>query len=282
MLNRFLRSITRRRMTRSLVLSAGMALLASCAPFVARDPAVPPAVVSALAPSGTLRVAINFGNPILASRTDTGGARGVSVDIAQALGKRLGVPVQPVLFEAAGKVVDGLKQGAVDLVFVAIDPVRGADILYSAPYVIIEGSYLVREDSPIRHNAQVDRLGNRIVVGAGSAYDLYLTRELKQATLVHAPSSPLVTETFLARNVEVAAGVKQQLQADAARLPGLRLLEGRFMVIQQAVGVPKAGEAGLSYLRAFIEELKSSGFVAGALRRHGIEGAAVAPAAYPQ
>ena len=271
-----------KRVSAFALLASGLGLFSACAPMASGQNAAPANVVRALAPSGTLRVAINFGNPILAARADGGGARGVSVDIAQALGKRLGVPVQLVQFNAAGKVVEGLKQGAVDLVFVAIDPVRGADILYSAPYVIIEGSYLVRENSPIRNNAQVDRMGNRIVVGAGSAYDLYLTRELKQATLVRAPTSPVVTETFLLRNLEVAAGVRQQLQADAARVPGVRLLDGRFMVIEQAVGVPKAGEAGLPFLREFIEELKSSGFVAKALKRHQIEGALVAPAAQRQ
>jgi polar amino acid transport system substrate-binding protein len=242
-------------------------------------------VVSALAPSGTLRAAINFGNPILARRGPAVNAlgsappRGVSVDIAQELGRRLGVPVQLVTFEAAGQVVEGLRNGAVDLVFVAIDPVRGADILYSAPYVVIEGSYLVPQASAIRRNEDVDRPGVRVVVGKGSAYDLFLSRELKAATLVQAVSSPAVSDLLVAGHYEVAAGVKQQLQADAQRLPGLRLLDGRFMEINQALGIPKSRETGLAYLRAFVEELKSTGFVEKALARHGIAGAAVAPAA---
>ncbi len=241
-------------------------------------------VVRALAPSGTLRAAINFGNPILARRgpaVNTMGSadpRGVSVDIAHELGRRLGVPVQLVTFEAAGKVVEGLKNATVDLVFVAIDPVRGADILYSAPYAVIEGSYLVPQASPIRRNEDVDRPGVRVVVGKGSAYDLFLSRELKAATLVSAVSSPAVSDLLVSGQYEVAAGVKQQLQADAQRLPGLRLLDGRFMEINQALGVPKTHEPGVAYLRAFVEELKSTGFVEKALARHGIAGAAVAPA----
>jgi polar amino acid transport system substrate-binding protein len=242
-------------------------------------------VVRALAPSGTLRAAINFGNPILARRGPALNAlgsappRGVSVDIAHELGRRLGLPVQLVTFEAAGQVVEGLRNGAVDLVFVAIDPVRGADILYSAPYVVIEGSYLVPQTSAIRRNEDVDRPGVRVVVGKGSAYDLFLSRELKAATLVQAVSSPAVSDLLVSGQYEVAAGVRQQLQVDAQRLPGLRLLDGRFMEINQAVGIPKSHETGLVYLRAFVEELKSTGFVEKALVRHGIAGAAVAPAA---
>ena len=201
--------------------------------------------------------------------------------LARELGKRLGVPVELVTFAAAGKVVEAVKDAQVDIAFVAIDPVRGADMLQTPPYVIIEGAYLVRSDSPITSNAEVDRAGNRIAVGNGSAYDLYLSREVKAATLQRAPTSPAVVDFFLAQDLEVAAGVKQQLQLDARRLPGLRLLDGRFMVIQQAMGLPKGREAGARYVTAFIEDMKASGFVAAALARHGIEGAAVAPRAAP-
>jgi polar amino acid transport system substrate-binding protein len=237
------------------------------------------AAAKTLAPSGTLRAAINFGNPILAKRGQgTEPPSGLSVDIARELGAKLGVPVQLVTFEAAGKVVEALKTGSVDLVFVAIDPVRSADIAYSAPYVIIEGSYMVPKNSPIQRNDQVDAPGNRIVVGAGSAYDLFLIRDLKKATLVRANSSPQVVDKLVAEKFEVAAGVRQQLEADAKRFPGVRMLEGRFMQIDQALGVPKTGnrEEGVPYLRAFVEELKRSGFVDSSLKRHRIEGAMVA------
>jgi polar amino acid transport system substrate-binding protein len=237
-------------------------------------------VAKALAPTGTLRAAINFGNPILAKRGQgTEPPSGVSVDIARELGARLGVPVQLVTFEAAGRVVEALKTGGLDLVFIAIDPVRGADIAYSAAYVTIEGSYMVPKNSPIQRNEQVDAVGNRIVVGAGSAYDLFLIRELKKATLVRANSSPTVVDKLVAEKFEVAAGVRQQLEADAKRFPGVRMLEGRFMQIDQALGVPKTAsrDQGVPYLRAFVEELKGTGFVENSLKRHRIEGAAVAP-----
>jgi polar amino acid transport system substrate-binding protein len=242
----------------------------------------PPTPVAELAPGGTLRAAINFGNPILAVKDATNGEpRGVSVDLSRELGRRLGVPVQLVTFNSAGKVVEAVRDAQVDIAFVAIDPVRGADMLQTPPYVIIEGAYLVRNDSPIRRNEDVDQASNRVVVGDGSAYDLYLTRELKAARLVKAPTSPLVTDVMVAQNVEVAAGVKQQLEADAKRVAGVRLLPGRFMVINQAMGLPKGRDAGARYLAAFIEEMKASGFVAAALARHGIEGAAVAPLSKP-
>ena len=236
-------------------------------------------VVADLAPTGKLRAAINFGNPVLAAKDPaTGEARGVSVDLARELGRRLGVPVELVNYDAAGKVVEALKSGAWDVAFLAIDPVRAAEISYSPPYVVIEGAYLVPRDSLIRSNADVDRPGVRVAVATGSAYDLYLSRALKQATLVRTPISDEVTGMFIAQKLEVRAGVKQQLEADARRVPGLRLVEGRFMVINQAMGTPRGREAGARFLHDFIEKMKASGFVAASLARHHIEGAAIAPA----
>jgi polar amino acid transport system substrate-binding protein len=256
---------------RHLFLFGLAGLLAACA-------SVPREAVTELAPSGTLQVAINIGNPILASQDPvTKQARGVSVDLARELGKRLEVPVKLVTFASAGQAVEAIRGGKVDIVFVAIDPVRGADIGYSAAYVVIEGAYMVRNESPLQDNAQVDKAGIRVAVGAGSAYDLFLKRELKAATLVRAPTSPTVVDLFLAQNLDVAAGVKQQLEMDAKRVSGVRLLPGNFMEINQAMGTPKTREAGVKYLREFVEDMKRSGFVAQALVRHKIEGAAIAP-----
>jgi polar amino acid transport system substrate-binding protein len=248
--------------------------LAGCATPASKSPA---AAAAELGATGKLRAAINFGNPILASRDANGEPRGVSVDLAREAARRLGLPVELVLFNSAGSVVEAVKARQVDLAYVAIDPVRAADMEYTAPYVIIEGAYLVRNNSPLQRNDDVDRPGTRVAVGRGSAYDLFLTRKLKSATLVRAPTSPSVTNLFLAQNLEVAAGVKQQLEADAKRVGGVRLLPGRFMVIEQAMGVPKGRSAAQAWLSDFIEEMKASGFVADALKRHGIEGAAVAP-----
>lgn len=252
--------------------AAALLALAGCAS------APPKAVVSELAPTGQLRAAINFGNPILANRDASGQPVGVSVDLAREAAKRLGVPVQLVTFDSAGRTVEAMKAKTIDMAFVAIDPLRANDMEFTAPYVIIEGAYLVKQNSPLQRNEEVDRAGNRIAVGKGSAYDLYLARELKAAKLVHADTSPKVVDVFLAQNLEVAAGVKQQLEADAKRVGGVRLLPGRFMVINQSMGVPKGRTQAQAWLSGFIEEMKASGFVAQALARHRIEGAAVAPA----
>ncbi|MFS2019210.1 transporter substrate-binding domain-containing protein, partial [Massilia sp. CT11-108] len=201
-----------------------------------------------------------------------------SVDLAREFARRLGVDLELVVVDTAGKSVDAVATERADIGFFAIDPARGAAIAFTAPYVLIEGSYLVKAGSPIRANEDVDRAAHRVVVGKGSAYDLFLTRELRQAQIVRAPSSPAVVTTFLEQGADVAAGVRQQLEADARDRPGLRLLDGRFMVIRQAMGVPKSrGGHAAAALAAFVEEMKASGFVADALKRHGIEGASVAP-----
>ena len=235
----------------------------------------------AFAPTGKLRASINLGNPILANKhPQTGEPFGVSIDLARAFAKHLDVDIELVVFDAAGKSVEAVRNEQADIGFFAIDPLRGEGIAFTAPYVLIEGAYMVPNASPIRTNEEVDRPGIRVTVGKGSAYDLYLTRELKQAEIVRAPTSPTVVDVFVAQMLEVAAGVKQQLEADQQRFAGYRLLPGRFMVIQQAMGTPKSrGTEAAAYLAKFVEDMKASGFVADALKRHGIQGASVAPAA---
>ncbi|MEX3937014.1 ABC transporter substrate-binding protein [Paraburkholderia phymatum] len=231
-----------------------------------------------LIPTGKLRAAINFGNPILAARSPkTGEPVGVSVDLAKKLAKLVDAPLQLVLYDAAGEVVAGCEQGEWDVAFVARDPVRGKGIAQTCPYVLIEGAYLVPEDSPIQRNEDVDRTGTRVVVGKGSAYDLYLSRSLRHAEIVRSPTSPAVVEAMLAERYEVAAGVRQQLEYDASRLCGLRMLPGRFMVIEQAVGTPKGRPAAAELLDRFVEEMINCGFVKSSLDTHEIRGASVAP-----
>lgn len=238
----------------------------------------PPNVVKELAPSGTLRVAINFGNTVLAQRDPAGGVpRGVSGELARELVKRLGVPIEYVTFDAAGKVFEALKAGAWDIAFMAIDPVRSEGLEFTGPYVVIEGAYAVPADSPLKTNEDVDRDGVRIAVARGSAYDLYLTRAIKQAKLVREPSGPEAMAMFQRDKLEVAAGVKQPIIAFTKEHPEFRVIPGRFMVIEQAMGTPKGRDAGVRYLRTFIEEMKASGFVANALKASGQGDAAVAP-----
>jgi polar amino acid transport system substrate-binding protein len=236
-------------------------------------------LVRAFAPTGTLRASINLGNPILACRDQAGEPAGISVDLARELGRQLGVPIAFVVFDTAGQSVEAVTGEAADVGFFAVDPARGAALSFTDPYVLIEGAYLVRTGSPIVANDEVDRPGTRVTVGKGSAYDLFLSRTLMAAEIVRAASSQAVVDTFLAQDLDVAAGVRQQLEQDARRVGDVRLLPGRFMVIRQAMGLPKSrGENAAAFLRAYVEARKASGFVADAMRRHRIEGASVAPA----
>jgi polar amino acid transport system substrate-binding protein len=241
---------------------------------------IDPKMIQSFAPTGTLRVGINLGNPVLAGLDETTQKpKGVTIDIANEIGKRSGIPVELIPFKSAGSTVDAIKTGNIDLIFVAIDPVRGADVSYTPPYIQIEGAYMVKGDSALKTNEEVDRSGVEIVVGKGSAYDLYLTREIKNASLLRAASSQAVIDDFMAGKGNVAAGVKQQLESDAKRYTGLRMIPGRFMVINQAIGVPKARieyEKTTAYLSAIIGDLKFSGFFAESMKHHGIEGAKVA------
>jgi polar amino acid transport system substrate-binding protein len=243
-------------------------------------PTPDPETVALLAPTGRLRASINLGNPILATADPaTGRARGVSVDLAHALAERLGVPLDTIEFPAAAKSVHAVTSGAADVGFFAIDPQRGAEIAFTDAYILIEGAYLVRDASPCQANEDVDRPGTRVVVGLGSAYDLFLTRELKQAAFVRVPGAAEVVATLQAGGAEVAGGIRQVLVGIAAGTPGLRVLPGRFMVIRQAMGLARPrGAAATRALRAFVEDMKAGGFVADAMRRHGVSGATVAPA----
>jgi polar amino acid transport system substrate-binding protein len=238
-----------------------------------------------IAPTGKLRAAINLGNGVLAQKDEaTGQPKGITPDLARELGRWLGVPVELITYNAAGKVFDAATAGAWDIAFVAIEPVRATVIDFTAPYVIIEGTYMVRKDSPLKMIADVDRPGVRIAVGPKSAYDLYLTRTIKNATIVRAPvgGGKAMIDMFINDKLEVAAGVRQPLVAYAADHPDMRVMDGHFQEIQQAMGMPKkAGEdhtVGVVYLRAFVEDMKASGFVADALKRSG-QTATVAPAA---
>ncbi len=252
-------------------------------------PPIPHAdIVQQLAPSGTLRAAINLGNPVLAQRDAiSGDLRGVSVDLASEIARRLGVPVRFVPFDAAGKVFEALQSRAWDVAFLAIDPKRATEIAFTAPYVIIEGSYMVRRTSPLQVIADVDRPGVRIAVGNGSAYELFLSRTLQHAQLVRLPTGNEAIAAFLREGIDAAAGVKSPLQKFAQEHADLRVMDGRFMAIEQAMGMPKArvgpeaAERALQFLRAFVEDAKASGLVAAGLERSGQHDAQVAPPAAP-
>jgi polar amino acid transport system substrate-binding protein len=245
----------------------------------AAQPAPSPDVLKDLAPTGKLRAAINYGNPVLAQKEPNGEPRGISVDLAAALAKRLGVPVEYVPFQAAGKSFEAVADGSVDIGFIAIDPVRAAKADFTAPYAVIEGTYMVPKDSPLKDVGDVDKPGVRIGIGLASVYDLYLTRTLKNATLVRAKvgGASAGIPVFIEGKLEAAAGVRQALDAYAKDHPEMRVMNGAFQQIRQAMTMPKGRPAGLAYLKAFVEEMKASGFVADGLKRSGMGEVAVAP-----
>ena len=237
-----------------------------------------PELIREIAPTGRLRVALNFGNIVLAQRGENGEPQGISVDLANELAKRLGLEVDFLSYESAGVVADLAQKDVWDIAFMARDPARATGISFTAPYVIIEGSYLVAEASPLQSIADVDAKGVRIAVGKGAAYDLFLSRALKNAELVRAATSADAIDLFIADKLESVAGVKQPLIKYAAAHPGYRVIEGRFTAIEQAMAVPKGRPIAYAYVHAFVEEMKGSGFVAGGLSRSKQHDAAVAPA----
>ncbi len=238
-----------------------------------------PEAVRDLAPTGRLRAAINFGNGVLVQKAADGQPAGVSPDLAVALAKRLDVPVEFVTYPSAGQTFAAAATGAWDVAFLAIDPVRAAEADFSPPYVIIHGAYLVRANASFREIADVDKPGVTVGVGQGSIYDLFLTRTFKSATLVRNPKGGATggIEPFIEQKLDVAAGVRDPLEVYAKAHPEVRLLPGSFQEIRQAVATPKGrGVAGTAYLRAFIETMKATGFVADALVRSN-QTASVAP-----
>jgi len=241
---------------------------------------IEPSVIREFTPTGRLRAALNLGNAVLAhSRTAAERPAGVTIDLARRFAALLGVEAHLLQFETAAASGAAVAAGEADIGFMAIDPKRAERIHFTSPYVQIEGCYLVRDGSPLRANEEVDRAGTRIVVGDGSAYQLFLSRTLQQATLIKVATSEAVVDAFLADSqAQAAAGVRQQLEADARRAGGVRLLPGRFMVIEQAMAMPRGRSAqARQVLESFIAGQRRSGFVREALQRHGIEGATALP-----
>ncbi len=245
---------------------------------VARAQPTPAEVAASLAPTGRVRVAINYGNAVLARRDPaTGKLSGVSVDIAEELGRRLSLPIDLVPFDAAGKVSAAATKDVWDVAFLARDPERAQDIAFTAAYVVIDGNYVVRKDSTMSTAEQVDREGVRIAVSGGSIYDLYLTRTLKHAKILRAGSPPEAAALFQSERLEACAGVQTAMQQLVATDPTLRMIPDPFMQIRQAMGTRVGRTAGASYLTAFVESIKADGFVEKALARNGQGDAAVAP-----
>ena len=237
-----------------------------------------PAAKSELAPAGKLRVGVNLGNFLLVSKDAASGElRGVVPDLAQEMARRLEVSFELVAYPGAGQVADGAKAGAWDIAFIGAEPQRAEEIAFTLAYLEIPATYLVPAGSPIRAIAEVDRPGVRIATAARSAYDLYLSRNLKHAQLVRAEGIPASYDLFVKEKIDVLSGLLPRLTTDVARLPGARILEGKFTAIQQAIGTPRARTTAAEYLRGFVADIKASGLVAHLIERHGVKGVNVAP-----
>jgi polar amino acid transport system substrate-binding protein len=239
---------------------------------------MPQAVISELAPSGVLRAGINLSNFLLVSgKGPAGEPQGVAPDMACEIATRLGVPVEYVPFARPGELADAAGRNVWDIGLIAAEPARAEVIAFTAAYAEIEATYLVPAGSPLATIADVDRPGVRIAISARSAYDLWLSRHLAHAELVRAGSLEASYEIFVGDKLDALAGLRPRLLQDVDKLPGARILDGRFTAVQQAVGTAKGNEAGAAFLRDFVEEAKASGLVARLIERHGVRGLSVAP-----
>lgn len=258
-------------MSRIAIAFAGLFLLASCA----SAPSVTPQVRSELAPTGKLRVAINYGNQLFARRGAGGEGSGIVIDLARELGRRIGTPVEFLGFDSGGQLTEGLKKGGWDIVFLAYEPAREAEIAFAGAFAEIDSTYLVPAGSPLRNAADVDREGVRVAVSAGGGNDLFLSRTLKRAQLVRATGSAATIKMFVTDKLDAYAGLRPTLMEQSAKLPGSRVLEGRYTVIPYSAGTARGRDLGNRYLRDFIEDSKASGFVARSIEKNGIRGVSV-------
>ncbi len=237
-----------------------------------------PEVSRAAAPTGTLRAAINLGNVVLAQRSPTGELEGASVRLAREAARRLSLPLELVPFDAAGRVFEALAHDAWDVAFMAIDPLRAEQICFTEPYVLIESTYLVRENSRLHSHADIDVPGVRVAASVGSAYELYLRRTLQNAALVSRSTPEDAFAAFCEQRLEAIAGVRPALLQMRERQPGLRVVSEPFLSVQQAIGLPRRSVGAIPWFQSFIAEALAGGFVQRALDETGQAASAVVPA----
>ena len=238
-----------------------------------------PDVKAQLAPTGTLRAGINLSNFLLVTgKTASGDPVGVAPDMGAEIAARLGVPVTYVTYKTPGELADMAATNTWDIGLIGAEPQRAEKITFTAAYCEIEATYLVPAGSPLKTLMDVDTKGTRIAVTARTAYGLWLDRNIKNATLVQSDTLDNATEMFIAQKLDALAGLKPKLLTDVLKVPGAKILDGRFMAVQQAIGTAKVNTAGAAFLRAFAEEAKSSGLVARLIAKHKVAGLSVAPA----
>ena len=238
---------------------------------------ISPAARAELVTNGKLRVGLNYGNFLLVLKDGPNGEpRGIAPDLGRELAKRLGVPVEFSKYEQAGKLADAVKDAAVDVGFLGAEPQRANEIAFTSAYLEIPVTFLVPAGSPIKTLADVDRKGVRIAVADRSAYDLYLSRNIKNAELVRAQGIDGSYKLWVEKKLDALAGLKPRLVGDAEKHPGSRILDGQVTGVQQAIGTPKSREAAASFLRSFAEDVKKSGLVKQIIEKHGVRGVTVA------
>jgi polar amino acid transport system substrate-binding protein len=231
-----------------------------------------------LAPTGVLRAGINLSNFLLVTgRSAAGDPEGVAPDMARAIAAELGVPVEYMPFKTPGELGDQVGNNVWDIGLIGAEPQRAEKIAFSAAYVEIEATYMVPAGSAVKSIADVDRKGVRIAVSARSAYDLWLVNNIKNATLVQVSGLDAAFQKFMTDKLEVLAGLRPGLLKDVEKAPGLKILDGKFTAVQQAVGTAKANLAGAAFLADFVEKAKKSGLVAELIERHKVKGLSVAP-----
>lgn len=262
-------------MLRIAALLLGMCVVAACitAP-------VPDRVRAEIAPGGKLRAGINYGNVVLATKdAKTGELNGVHVDLARELARRLHVEIELIGYDSAGAMVDGLTRGVLDVALLSAEPARAGEIVFSPAYVDMDATYLVPAGSPIGDVADIDREGQRIAIAAKSAYEFFLSRNLKHAKLIAGAGTFGAYDVFVAQKLDALVGIRPRLVIEAERLPGSRVLAGRFMGIEQTIATPKGRDQAAGYVRAFIEDVKAAGDVGRMLAEHKVRGVTVSPPA---
>jgi polar amino acid transport system substrate-binding protein len=197
--------------------------------------------------------------------------------MAQAIAQKLGVPVQYIPFKTPGELADQVGKNVWDIGNIGAEPQRAEKIAFTAAYCEIEATYMVPESSPVQSIGDVDRKGVRIAVSARSAYDLWLENNIRNATLLRASGLDAAYVKFIDEKLDVLAGLRPGLLKDVVKVPGYRILDGKFTAVQQAVGTARANSAGAAFLSVFVEDAKTSGLVASFIAKHKVRGLSVAP-----
>lgn len=268
--------MTRLMLPRWQVVLVTLGFLAGCVSMKS----APPAARSELAPTGKLRVGLILSNQVLVSKDpQTGELRGVTVSLGRALAKRLEVPFEPVGYPNPAALVQTFGGNEWDIAFLAFDPARARDVEFSPPYMVVDNTYLVPSGSKVGSVDAADQRGVKIAVPERSAPDLFLSRNLKAAEIIRVPGgADAAIEVLRSGRADAYAENAHMLSLYSEKLPGSRVLQGRYTVIQHAVATTKGRLAGAEFVKEFVEQSKRDGTVRDAIAQAGLRRTDVAPA----